>query len=245
MIEFKKEVLDNDFYNLMSSTYLYEHRFFTTRKNMKDNVMFWLTGSYQNRKVIQWLNDRYPSITNYIQFINQKESVGTKMIFGKRLPKKNGLAIKLMKSESYLVNNLIINNLSTNHPNSICYGIFDGLVIEPKYVDELKQIVKDNGNSYLGFTPKIKIEAITDHILGDEQIPLEKEIVEPQALEPPVIETSTDKDKTVEQLLAEGITPSQLIGAGKITINQYLLMDDSILNMPKTLNDNFFEEYQG
>ena len=158
MVGFKDQVLNTDFYSSIAKEMGIKY----TRDQIKKNTMFWLTGSFQSRKVVQYLRYKYSSITQYIDYVNANYSEGTKTLFGKRLPKRNGMVLRLMLSESTLVNTLVMPEFKTSYPNGVCYQIFDGFLVEGKYSDKLISIVNRKGTEYLKFTPKFKIETDTN-----------------------------------------------------------------------------------
>jgi hypothetical protein len=153
---FKERVLAGDIYTSLANEYSKNTGIPYNRQQVKKNVMWWLTGSYSTRKFIKWLRNRYSQITHYIDYMNSNYSTGIKTCFKKRLPKRNGMVIKLMKSESYLINELIVDALAKDHPDSICYTVFDGILIEPKHVDTLTSIINQKGLEYFKFRPIIK-----------------------------------------------------------------------------------------
>ena len=130
-----------------------------SRDRMKDNVMYWLTGSFTNRKGVQYLQRRFPLLTKYIMYNYINNSSGVKTLYGRRLPKRNGMVIKLMKSESYLINNILLNELlllSQHHPIE-CYTVFDAMLIDQDNSNNLMNVLNEQGKTYLGFQPKVKI----------------------------------------------------------------------------------------
>lgn len=75
---FKKDVLQGDFYATLAEKWSIVIGTVYSRDQMKNNVMHFITGAYQNRKVSKWLREKYPQITHYIDYVNEKESSGTK-----------------------------------------------------------------------------------------------------------------------------------------------------------------------
>lgn len=108
VLELKNAILNGDVYQYFADQYQNETGKLYTREQVKNNIMYWITSSFLNRKFVQWIRYKYPQLTHYIDYNNANCSSGTKTMFGKRLPKRNGMAIKLMKSESHLINELII-----------------------------------------------------------------------------------------------------------------------------------------
>jgi hypothetical protein len=159
VLKLKETLLNGDFYTVIANEYSTQHKKQYTREQAKLNVMFWLTGSYLNRMFIQYMRKKYDQITHYIDYINANYSEGVKTVFYKKIPKKNGMVIKLMQSESFLVNDLIMNEVANKHPDTICYGIFDGFLVEQKYSDTLIEIINQKGKEYLKFIPKIKVSS--------------------------------------------------------------------------------------
>lgn len=166
VVAFKTAVLGSDFYFDLAKAYRTETNINCDRAKAKRYVMYWLSTSYVNRKFSKWIRNRYSQITNYIDLINSSQSSGSKLLFGKKISKRNGLAIRLMQSESYLINNLIISEFATTYPDSICYTVFDGFLLEENYLNVLLQIIDENGKDYLGFDPKYKIN-INDSTIVD------------------------------------------------------------------------------
>lgn len=139
---FKISVLDGDFYNNLVVAYQQTYKKLITRKKSQLYTCCWLSSSYSNWKGVKLLKSLYPDISNYVDTING--------------PTKNKLLNDLMKSESHLINDIIINELAMRFPDSMSFTIFDGILIENQYLNTLCEII--NSTSFFGFKPKYRIE---------------------------------------------------------------------------------------
>lgn len=175
VIEFRNAILNRDAYQYLADQYSIDTDKLYTRDQVKSNIMYWITSSFLNRKFIQWIRYKYPQLTHYIDYNNANFSSGTKTMFGKRLPKRNGMAIKLMKSESYLINEMIIAEFGSQYPDAKCYTIFDGLLVDKKYAGALIKTINKNGIAYLKFDPAIKHDEVQKEI---NSVPCKRKRVE-------------------------------------------------------------------
>lgn len=139
---FKLSVLQGDFYNNLVVAYQQTYKKLITRKKSQLYTCCWLSSSYSNWKGVKLLKSLYPDISSYVDMING--------------PTKNKLLNDLMKSESHLINDIIINELAMRFPDSISFTIFDGILIEDQYLNTLCEII--NSTSFFGFKPKYRIE---------------------------------------------------------------------------------------
>jgi len=160
VLQFKQDVLSNDFYTMMASEYSTRNGTNYTRDLAKLNVMYWLTGCFTSRKFIRFLRNKYEQITHYIDHVNKNESSGYKTITNKTfrmsVKKKNGMAVKLMKIESTLIND-IHNTLTDKFPSITLYSIFDGFLVDQEHKDFLIKMIQQKGKEYLEFEPKLKV----------------------------------------------------------------------------------------
>jgi hypothetical protein len=160
VLQFKHDVFNNDFYTTMASEYSIMNKTNYTRDLAKLNVMYWLTGCFTSRKFIQFLRKKYEQITHYIEHVNKNESTGYKTIIKKNftmsMKKKNGMAVRLMRIESTLVND-IHKTLTEKHPLITLYTIFDGFLVDHEHKDMLIKMIEQKGREYLGFEPKLKV----------------------------------------------------------------------------------------
>jgi hypothetical protein len=159
-VELKNAILDGDIYHHLADQYNRETGTLYSRDQVKNNIMYWMTSSFLNRKFIQWIRYKYPHLTHYIDYNNTNFSSGTKTMFGKRLPKRNGMAIKLMKSESHLINELVVGEFSSQYPDAKCYTIFDGLLVDQQHAGALIEVIDNKGKEYLKFNPAIKHDEV-------------------------------------------------------------------------------------
>lgn len=164
VLQFKQDVLDNDFYTMMANEYSAINVTSYTRDLAKLNVMYWLTGCFNSRKFIHFLRKKYEQITHYIDHVNRIESSGYKTITNKKfrmkVKKKNGMAVKLMKIESALVND-IYKTLTDKYPLITLYSIFDGFLVDQEHKMILIKMIQRKGKEYLEFEPKIKMTTPT------------------------------------------------------------------------------------
>jgi hypothetical protein len=72
------------------------------------------------------------------------------------MKKKNGMAVRLMRIESTLVND-IHKTLTEKHPLITLYTIFDGFLVDHEHKDMLIKMIEQKGREYLGFEPKLKV----------------------------------------------------------------------------------------
>lgn len=61
-----------------------------------------------------------------------------------------------MKKESELVNDIVYKRIMTELPESICYTLFDGLLVDNKNTDQIIQIMSDEGKKYMGYDIKVR-----------------------------------------------------------------------------------------
>jgi len=144
MIDFKQKVLAEDFYMYVLKSFNREFKTTINRDKAKSFVMYWLNSGYQNWKGVKFLRTRFPQITHYIDTVNIRD--------------RRVLGNKLQRSEAFMLNERIINRLAIEHPESTSFTIFDGILIEDKYLVALLEIIKSESTNYLGFEAKVKIK---------------------------------------------------------------------------------------
>jgi hypothetical protein len=140
---FKADVLSTDFYQNICDEYLKRFDVVAGRDKAKLFVMYWLNNSQKNWRGVKLLNQMYPEISEYIRTVNGET--------------KNQLSIKLQRSEAYLVNNLVIDRLASEYPESVCYTIFDGFMVEGAYKDVLLDLIREESLKYFGFEARVKV----------------------------------------------------------------------------------------
>lgn len=64
----------------------------------------------------------------------------------------------IMRQESKLINEIIYDRIIKEFPDTIVYGIFDGLLVEEKYVNEVQKIMLEEGKIFIGHEMKVKIK---------------------------------------------------------------------------------------
>jgi len=224
MIEFKELVLAGDFYNKLQDKYNkeYPHKPID-RKKAKDAVMYWLNNSYHTLHSVQLLKRIYPQITHYLSTVNGST--------------RNTISIKSQANEAHLVKEVSLEFIN-QIPDGVCFTMLDGFLVEEQYKEQLIKIIQIKSKEFLGFVNKIKIKElpkfnsnnpsiqnITEHQKNKVEMPIVERIIEP-ALNTVVQDEGFSTP--VESL-------TDMVRAGKITVEEYSLLDDSILHMPKTL----------
>jgi hypothetical protein len=138
-----------------------------------------------------------------------------------------------MQSESYLVNNLIIDQLATHLPDSICHTIFDEFLVEQNYLTELTRTIQEQSLNYLGFEAKVKVHGASITCI-EEGLEIETKEYAPSNTNDP--EPSIDVCKGVhleagwkqesEYEIPSPTNKVRLLEAGKISLEQYVQIPD-------------------
>jgi len=110
-----------------------------------------LYGMFPKRKRSIWVNSLFPAVSEFLNTKNRKQR-----------------SIEIQKSESYLLNNRIFKRIAIELPDSINYGIFDSILVERKYIDEVYQIMKEESAGYFGY--QVPITTKGTNIQTDKQI---------------------------------------------------------------------------
>ena len=142
---FKLKVINQDFYSTTAGELnsLPKRKLYYLRDKAKKLTMYWLTGSYKNWNSIKHFHNTYPLITEFINSTN----AGT----------KNNLIATLFRSESHLTNEKILKRLGEEEPNSRSYNLFDGFMIEQRFVELATKIAIEESRAYFGFNCVNKI----------------------------------------------------------------------------------------
>lgn len=77
----------------------------------------------------------------------------------------NLLSTLLQKSESKLLNNIIIRRIAHEAPDATIFGIFDALLVDKDHFDEVYNIMLEEGTKYFGYEAKLKHEELKREIV--------------------------------------------------------------------------------
>lgn len=224
-------VLNQDFYSTISADLNSKFRGkIHTRDHAKLYVQYWLSGSFNKWNVIKLIKSIFPLLTEFISTYNEGGN--------------NKLLNNLMKSESYLVNELIIKRIGKEFPESIIFNLFDGFLIDEANHHEAYHIALEESNSYFGFDTfkKIKVEnrirpleAIRPSIIEKATASIIESKTQLESLKVPSPNQALVMEN-VQKVTTEAIVSSNKLSlyeqmkASKITTDQYFLMDTSILD---------------
>lgn len=117
----------------------------------KDEVKtVWITGFLYRSKNTgsRKIESLFPAVASLLKWFD-------------RVKKSSGetLASILQKSESYLVNQVVIERISRN---AICLNLFDGIITDI----DIGDIIKEESFFYFGFNPVVKIEPVNNIVFG-------------------------------------------------------------------------------
>lgn len=99
-----------------------------------------LYGQYPNQQLSKWVKSLFPEITKYIDNIGNDQ-----------------LSSELMRSESKLLNNIIVRRIAIETPGATVYGIFDSILVDKKHFDEVYNIIIEESSRYFGFDSKLHV----------------------------------------------------------------------------------------
>lgn len=146
-LEQYKEDLSDDFYEVIIERFD-DNGIIIDRDTAKTLVLrHWINqATYYESNESKIMSTLYPNITKLLNKMKGKTGKTNREYFN-----------NIMKLESYLINNLVYNEITTKHPDAIVYTIFDGIMIERKYGDELKEIMERRGLELIGIEMNVSM----------------------------------------------------------------------------------------
>lgn len=147
---FKRIVNQGDIYNHFAKHYYYDNKKFLG-KNWEDSrdkakelvLQKYINGGNKPRlKSHKWVRSVFTQITAYIDSINIDNDLSL-------------LANRLMESEGYLVNEIIVNRIIREYPECVLYTVFDSIIVAQAYSNQVHDVMIQESINYLGYRPKI------------------------------------------------------------------------------------------
>jgi hypothetical protein len=139
---YRKFLTMGDFYTSIKAIVIPEEEL--TREEIKDIILQ------------RWFNGRPNSLNPYRKKFKERLPVITKIIDLLKVPAYNNFSITAMQMESQLVNEIIYNKFITMHPDAMVYSVFDCLMVNQKYEQELQALMIDEGTKFFGIQCRVK-----------------------------------------------------------------------------------------
>lgn len=133
--ELRTIAVSSGIYEHVQKKYYNENGKEITRDQAKDIfIPYFLYGKYKKSKTSIWVKSLFPQVSKFIDSWNRRT-----------------LNIEIQKKESYLLNRVIFNRIAVELPDSICYGMFDGVLVEENYFDQVFNIILEESTNYFGY----------------------------------------------------------------------------------------------
>jgi len=119
------------------------------RESFKKNTMYILFDGDKkqrnNNPMVRYMNECFPGVNKWLEYSH--ETIGGKE-----------LSYILQRTESYFILNMVSRRFNQENPTAPIFTIHDGLYTHEEFVDQLKELIINEGKRLTGIVPGVKKE---------------------------------------------------------------------------------------